>query len=171
LREENFDSFFCFLSSLTLNQKYIFLKRLLIKITPKQKKIFNSFLFSKGYKYHYTWQKAITFDYKKKKFYPKYLGVDIKGYEILPYSKHEKLKVLIYYQGLYYYKGFSISDVKKHNKFNIVVFYQGLYYYKGLIISDVNDNIIFEGSKKIYYYVFSNEADFNTFCSRVSFLV
>jgi hypothetical protein len=169
LREENFDSFFCFISSLTLNQKYKFLKCLFKKISPEQKKTFNSFLFSKGYKYHDTWRKAITFNINKKKSYSKYLRVNSKGFEILPYSKHENLEILIYYQGLYYCKGSSILDVKRHKEFNVVVFYRGLYYHKGSIILGVNDNRFSKGSKKIYYYVFSDEIDYNIFCSRIFF--
>jgi hypothetical protein len=126
-------------------------------------------LFSKGYIYHYTWQKAITFNIIKKKSYIKYLRVNSKGYEILPYSKHENLEILIYYQGLYYCKGLSILDVKKHKKVNVVVFYRGLYYLKGSIILGVNDKMFSKGSKKTYYYVFSNEIDYNIFCSRIFF--
>jgi hypothetical protein len=81
-----------------------------------------------------SWQKAFTGDFKGKKHWPKYLGVDSKGYEILPFSKHKEIFVVVLF------RGFTSDDL-----------------------------VTFDGKNNIY--VFSNEADYKTFCSGVSFLV
>jgi hypothetical protein len=89
-----------------------------------------------------SWQKAFTGDFKGKKHWPKYLGVDSKGYEILPYSKHKEIFVVVLF------RGYTSDD---------------------LVTFDGKNNI--KHPCKIYFYVFSNEADYKTFCSGVSFLV